>query len=128
MSKLERLPETLSEYTKLGNPAESEAAGVENDDNFATSPPALVPHETFSKRWSIEAVLRARIPRRLLRHAMFENVVDLPSCRIVFGTEDGVMTVKGDNDQHVDKMIEKLDNLAKAIVRCSTLFEVSPMY
>ena len=45
----------------------------------------------------------------------------MPDCRLVFGTELGVMEVKGDDEKTVDQTIQRLQILEQAIVSESFL-------
>ncbi|KAL8965645.1 MAG: hypothetical protein Q9183_003751, partial [Haloplaca sp. 2 TL-2023] len=120
ISKLERHNKTLPRASVDDRkPNVNEAVTVQNHESSDFSS-ALVPHETVARKWSVQAGLRSKIPRRLLAHAMFESVV-VPDCRLVFGAELGAMDVKGDNEKTVDQTIQRLERLEQAITLRYTL-------
>lgn len=116
MTKLERPTETIVLTSRnqetATNQLNYQAVNLQSKD----FPVTLVSYETVSKTWCFEGGLRSQLPSRLLKPSIFEAVASLTHCRIIFGAPVAVLTVKGDNDQEVEKTIKHLDNLAKSFV------------
>ncbi|KAL8866709.1 MAG: hypothetical protein Q9174_006136 [Haloplaca sp. 1 TL-2023] len=112
ISKLERHTKTLTR-ADIRRPNLDDAENVQNYQGLDL-PSVLVPHETVIRKWTIQAGLRSKMPKRLLTHAVFESVV-MPDCRLVFGAELGAMDVKGDTEKTIDETIQRLKILEKAI-------------
>ncbi|KAI4289602.1 MAG: hypothetical protein L6R35_001136 [Caloplaca aegaea] len=117
VTKLERPTETIVLTSRnqetATNQLNYQAVNLQSKD----FPVTLVSYETVSKTWCFEGGLRSQLPSRLLKPSIFEAVASLTHCRIIFGAPVAVLTVKGDNDQEVEKTIKHLDNLAKSFIR-----------
>ncbi|KAL8673011.1 MAG: hypothetical protein Q9168_002572 [Polycauliona sp. 1 TL-2023] len=111
VTKLERLPETVTKKTKLAT-----SDPKKQDPDFFVDPyqvqaiqdssNVLMPHDTISKVWTFAAVKTT--PRRLLRTIEYiaRNTM----------TEAGLINVKGDNEKDLSETLGKLDDFARVLV------------
>ncbi|KAL8944989.1 MAG: hypothetical protein Q9211_000422 [Gyalolechia sp. 1 TL-2023] len=75
----------------------------------------LVSHETVSRVWHFESRQATQLRRCLLKPSVLENICNSTHCRLVLAEDTSAVTVKGDNDQDLDKAIVELDKLGKAL-------------
>lgn len=126
--KLERANETLVKKD-TSHPAHEEAFDrvffVEDaEQEIDLASPALVIHETVSKRWALKEDGTAALPKQFFRTSMLETIGGITNCRLVIEAETGVVTVKGDNDHSVKKTLEELEKIATAFVSNQKLFAI----
>lgn len=77
--------------------------------------PMLDSHESVSKVWRFESRQARQLKKCLSNPSVIEGICNSTSCRLVLAEEVNAITVKGDNDQDLDKVTSELDKLAKSI-------------
>lgn len=118
-TKIQKIERPVGTVVKNGNNQDSsyDEASYFQDLDLHLDPPlaTLVSHETISRVWQFESRQATQLRRCLSKPSVMENIYDLTNCRLVLA-ETGAVTVKGDNDQDLNKAMDELDKLGKALV------------
>lgn len=93
------------------------------DQQLESLVPTLVAHESVSRVWRFESRQGRQLRKYLSNLSVSESICSSTNCRLVLAEEINAVTVKGDNDQDLDKVLSELDKLAKAMVSPDTYLD-----
>ncbi|KAL8842707.1 MAG: hypothetical protein Q9170_000363 [Blastenia crenularia] len=116
VAKLERTTGTHVKQDDDTGPAYQEAFNLRSEDlvQLSEDPPSgvLIHHETISRVWTFESPIVTQLPKRRLK---LDDIGKFTGCTLVLAEETSAVTVKGDNDQSLDKAVRQLENLERAL-------------